>query len=37
MEHRANPGTTLDVGEKSGYVTEDYAISIAKTWLCINR
>ena len=30
VEHRANPGTTLDVMKKSGYVTEDYAISIAK-------
>ena len=30
VEHRANPGTTLDAMKKSGYVTEDYAISIAK-------
>lgn len=30
VEHRANPGTTLDAMKKSGYVTEDYAISIAR-------
>ena len=30
VEHRANSGTTLDAMKKSGYVTEDYAISIAK-------
>ena len=36
VEHRAKDGTSLDVMKKSGYVTEDYAISIAKkTWLCI--
>ena len=30
VEHRAKEGTSLDVMKKSGYVTEDYAISIAK-------
>ena len=30
VEHRANQGTSLDTMKKSGYVTEDYAISIAK-------
>ena len=30
VEHRAEYGTSLDVMKKSGYVTEDYAISIAK-------
>ena len=30
VEHRANPNTTLDAMKKSGYVTEDYAIAIAK-------
>ena len=30
VEHRANEGTSLDAMKKSGYVTEDYAISIAK-------
>tara|TARA_B100001063_G_C16771086_1_gene561639 strand:+ start:1195 stop:1980 length:786 start_codon:yes stop_codon:yes gene_type:complete len=30
VEHRAIDGTSLDVMKKSGYVTEDYAISIAK-------
>ena len=30
VEHRAKDGTSLDVMKKSGYVTEDYAISIAK-------
>ena len=30
VEHRANPGTSLDVMKKSGYVTESYAIAIAE-------
>ena len=30
VEHRAKDGTSLDAMKKSGYVTEDYAISIAK-------
>ena len=30
VEHRADPGTTLEVMKKSGYVTEEYAINIAK-------
>ena len=30
VEHRAKEGTSLDAMKKSGYVTEDYAISIAK-------
>tara|TARA_B100001057_G_scaffold287306_1_gene287384 strand:- start:236 stop:1030 length:795 start_codon:yes stop_codon:yes gene_type:complete len=30
VEHRADPGTTLEVMKKSGYVTEEYAIKIAK-------
>tara|TARA_Y100001970_G_scaffold180262_2_gene219499 strand:- start:23441 stop:24238 length:798 start_codon:yes stop_codon:yes gene_type:complete len=29
VEHRANPGTTLENMKKSGYVTEKYAIDIA--------
>jgi predicted methyltransferase len=32
VEHRAKDGTSLDVMKKSGYVTEDYAISIAKKY-----
>ena len=30
VEHRANPGTSLDTMKKSGYVTESYAIAIAE-------
>ena len=30
VEHRANPGTSLDLMKKSGYVTESYAIAIAE-------
>ena len=30
VEHRANPGTSLDEMKKSGYVTESYAIAIAE-------
>ena len=30
VEHRANPGTSLDAMKKSGYVTESYAIAIAE-------
>jgi len=30
VEHRANPGTSLDDMKKSGYVTEEHAILIAK-------
>ena len=30
VEHRANDGTTMEVMKKSGYVTEEYAISVAK-------
>ena len=33
VEHRANPGTSLDVMKKSGYVTESYAIAIAEKHL----
>ena len=29
VEHRAKPGTSLDMMRKSGYVTEDYAIEMA--------
>ena len=30
VEHRANPGTTLEIMKKSGYVTEEYAIKTAE-------
>ena len=30
VEHRAKPGTSLEEMKKSGYVTEEYAIKIAK-------
>jgi predicted methyltransferase len=30
VEHRAKPGTSMDVMKKSGYVTEEHAIEIAK-------
>ena len=30
VEHRANVGTSMEVMKKSGYVTEEHAISIAK-------
>ena len=30
VEHRANPGTSLDDMKRSGYVTESYAIAIAE-------
>ena len=30
VEHRANPGTSMDDMKRSGYVTEEYAIKIAK-------
>ena len=30
VEHRANKGTSIEKMKKSGYVTEDYAIQIAK-------
>lgn len=30
VEHRAEPGTTMEVMKKSGYVTEEHAIQIAK-------
>jgi predicted methyltransferase len=30
VEHRANPGTTLEIMKKSGYVTEEYAINTAE-------
>ena len=30
VEHRANPGTSIDDMKKSGYVTEEHAITIAK-------
>ena len=30
VEHRAKPGTSMDVMKKSGYVTEEHAIKIAK-------
>ena len=30
VEHRANPGTSLEEMKKTGYVTEEYAINIAK-------
>ena len=30
VEHRANPGTSLEEMKKTGYVTEEYAIKIAK-------
>ena len=30
VEHRAKPGTSLDMMRKSGYVTEDYAIEMAQ-------
>jgi len=30
VEHRADPGTSIDDMKKSGYVTEEHAITIAK-------
>jgi len=30
VEHRANEGTTLEIMKKSGYVTEEHAIAMAK-------
>jgi len=30
VEHRANPGTSMDDMKRSGYVTEEHAIKIAK-------
>jgi predicted methyltransferase len=30
VEHRANPGTSISDMKKSGYVTEEHAIKIAK-------
>ncbi|MDA9046188.1 methyltransferase domain-containing protein [Gammaproteobacteria bacterium] len=30
VEHRAKPGTSMDVMKKSGYVTEEHAIEIAR-------
>ena len=30
VEHRANPGTSMDEMKKSGYVTESYAIDLAR-------
>ena len=30
VEHRANPGTSITDMKKSGYVTEEHAIMIAK-------
>ena len=30
VEHRANPGTTMNEMKKSGYVTEEHAIEIAE-------
>ena len=30
VEHRANPGTSLEEMKQTGYVTEEYAINIAK-------
>lgn len=30
VEHRAKPGTSMDIMKKSGYVTEEHAIKIAK-------
>ncbi len=30
VEHRAKPGTTMENMKKSGYVTEEHAISVAK-------
>ncbi len=30
VEHRAKPGTPVDVMKKTGYVTEDYVIGLAK-------
>ena len=30
VEHRADPGTSIDDMKKSGYVTEEHAIMIAK-------
>lgn len=30
VEHRARPGTSIDIMKKSGYVTEEYAIMVAK-------
>ena len=30
VEHRAKPGTSMEVMKKSGYVTEEHAIEIAK-------
>jgi predicted methyltransferase len=30
VEHRANPGTSMEEMKKSGYVTEEHAIKVAK-------
>jgi len=30
VEHRAKPGTSIDVMKKSGYMTEEYVIALAK-------
>ena len=30
VEHRAKPGTSLEMMKKSGYVTEEHAVEIAK-------
>ena len=30
VEHRAKPGTTMEMMKKSGYVTEEHAIAVAK-------
>lgn len=30
VEHRAKPGTSLEMMKKSGYVTEEHAIAVAK-------
>lgn len=31
VEHRAKPGTSIDVMKKTGYMTEEYVIGLAKT------
>ena len=30
VEHRAKPGTSIDVMKKTGYMTEEYVIGLAK-------
>jgi len=30
VEHRAKPGTSMEMMKKSGYVTEEHAIAVAK-------